>query len=281
MSELKTYKYKLPAHFNLYDIMESGQVFMYFPYDKGFIIQTLNKRAYLEEDGSELIIKTDHDPEIFLHYLDYAYDYENDFKLLSAMGFPKDVLEYSDGIRLLNQDLEEIVFSFIISQNNNIKRIKKIITALREAVGDKLADSFGEYYSFPTSSQINKLSVEDLRAMGTGYRDKYIKNTAEFLEAHPNFLAEIMKLDTRSAHKELLSLSGVGPKVADCILLFGMGKRDVFPLDTWMEKVFLERFYEEKNRVKMADAGTKAYGNLAGLAQQLYFYHIRQGKDAN
>lgn len=275
MKDLKTYKYKLPNHFNLYDIMESGQVFMYYPYEKGFIIQTLNKRAYLEEDGDSLIIKTDHDPAIFLHYLDYDYDYDRDFKLLEDMGFPSDVLEYSDGIRLLNQDLEEIVFSFIISQNNNIKRIKKIINALRESVGDKMSDSFGDYYSFPRAEQINKLSVEDLREMGAGYRDKYIKNTAEFLTANPDFLAETIKLDTKSAHAELLTLSGVGPKVADCILLFGMGKRDVFPLDTWMEKVFLERFYQEKNRVKMADSGTKAYGNLAGLAQQLYFYHIR------
>lgn len=275
MNDLKTYKYKLPDHFNLYDIMESGQVFMYYPYEKGFIIQTLNKRAYLEEDGDSLIIKTDHDPSIFLHYLDYDYDYERDFQLLEDMGFPSDVLEYSDGIRLLNQDLEEIVFSFIISQNNNIKRIKKIINALRESVGDKMLDSFGEYYSFPRAEQINKLSVEDLREMGAGYRDKYIKNTAEFLTNNPNFLAQTIKLDTKSAHAELLTLSGVGPKVADCILLFGMGKRDVFPLDTWMEKVFLERFYQEKNRVKMANAGTKAYGNLAGLAQQLYFYHIR------
>ncbi|WP_099950120.1 DNA-3-methyladenine glycosylase family protein [Ezakiella peruensis] len=275
MKDLKTYKYKLPDHFNLYDIMESGQVFMYYPHEKGFIIQTLNKRAYLEEDGDRLIIKTDHDPAIFLHYLDYDYDYERDFQLLEDMGFPSDVLEYSDGIRLLNQDLEEIVFSFIISQNNNIKRIKKIINALRESVGDKMSDSFGEYYSFPRADQINKLSVEDLREMGAGYRDKYIKNTAEFLTNNPDFLAQTIKLDTKSAHAELLTLSGVGPKVADCILLFGMGKRDVFPLDTWMEKVFLERFYQEKNRVKMANAGTKAYGNLAGLAQQLYFYHIR------
>lgn len=275
MKDLKTYKYKLPDHFNLYDIMESGQVFMYYPHKKGFIIQTLNKRAYLEEDEDTLIIKSDHDPAIFLHYLDYDYDYQRDFQLLEDMGFPSDVLEYSDGIRLLNQDLEEIVFSFIISQNNNIKRIKKIINALRETVGDKMSDSFGEYYSFPRADQINKLSVEDLREMGAGYRDKYIKNTAKFLTNNPNFLAETLKLDTKSAHAELLTLSGVGPKVADCILLFGMGKRDVFPLDTWMEKVFLERFYQEKNRVKMADAGTKAYGNLAGLAQQLYFYHIR------
>ena len=275
MKDLKTYKYKLPDHFNLYDIMESGQVFMYYPHEKGFIIQTLNKRTYLEEDGDTLIIKTDHDPAIFLHYLDYDYDYERDFQLLEDIGFPSDVLEYSDGIRLLNQDLEEIVFSFIISQNNNIKRIKKIINALRESVGDKMSDSFGEYYSFPRADQINKLSVEDLREMGAGYRDKYIKNTAEFLTNNPNFLAQTLKLDTKSAHTELLTLSGVGPKVADCILLFGMGKRDVFPLDTWMEKVFLERFYQEKNRVKMANAGTKAYGNLSGLAQQLYFYHIR------
>lgn len=272
---MKTYEYKLPQHFNLHDIMESGQVFMYFEYEDGYIVQTKNKRAYLEERDDKLIIKTDHDPKIFLHYLDYDYDYETDFKLLKEMGFPEDVLEFSDGIRLLNQDFEEIIFSFIISQNNNIKRIKKIITSIREAVGEKMTDSFGEYYSFPNSEQINTLTQEELREMGTGYRDKYIKGTAEFLSRNKNYLDEVKKLDTKDAHQKLLELPGVGPKVADCIILYGVGKRDVFPLDTWMEKVFLERFYEEKNRVKMANAATKSYGNLAGLAQQLYFYHIR------
>lgn len=272
---MKTYEYKMPKHFKLYDIMESGQVFMYFEHEDGYIVQTKNKRAFLKEDGDKLIIKTDHDPEIFLHYLDYYYDYESDFKLLEEMGFPSDVLEFSDGIRLLNQDFEEIIFSFIISQNNNIKRIKKIIIALREAVGEKMSDSFGEYYSFPSSEDINRLTREELREMGTGYRDKYIKGTAEFLSQNPNYLEEVKALDTKDAHKKLLELPGVGPKVADCIILYGVGKRDVFPLDTWMEKVFLERFYEEKNRVKMANVATDSYGNLAGLAQQLYFYHIR------
>lgn len=272
---MKTYEYKMPKHFKLYDIMESGQVFMYFEHEDGYIVQTKNKRAFLKEDGDKLIIKTDHDPEIFLYYLDYYYDYESDFKLLEEMGFPSDVLEFSDGIRLLNQDFEEIIFSFIISQNNNIKRIKKIITALREAVGEKLSDSFGEYYSFPSSADINRLTREEFREMGTGYRDKYIKGTAEFLTQNPNYLEEVKALDTKDAHKKLLELPGVGPKVADCIILYGVGKRDVFPLDTWMEKVFLERFYEEKNRVKMANVATDSYGNLAGLAQQLYFYHIR------
>ena len=276
MSNLKTYNYKKPPHFNLYDIMESGQVFMYFEHENGYIIQTKNKRAYIEEVPDEIIIKTDHDPEIFLHYLDYNYDYKRDFELLSEMGFPKDVLEFSDGIRLLNQDFEEIIFSFIISQNNNIKRIKKIITSLRERVGKVLEDSFGSYYSFPSSVEINTLTVEELREMGTGYRDKYIKGTAEFLVNHPNYLSEVNALETKDAHQRLLELPGVGPKVADCIILYGLGKRDVFPLDTWMEKVFLERFYQEKNRVKMANAATKSYGNLAGLAQQLYFYHIRK-----
>ncbi|MCI5674750.1 MAG: 8-oxoguanine DNA glycosylase [Ezakiella sp.] len=272
---MKTIKYDKPAHFNIKDICESGQVFMYKEYEDGYLIQTKDKRAKISEDG-EFIYITSSDHDLILNYLDYYYDYENDFNMLKEMGFPKDILSFSDGIRILKQDLEEIVYSFIISQNNNIKRIKKIISNLLIKTNLKASDEFGEYYLFPSSKDIAKLELEELREMGLGYRDKYIYNTSRFLSDNPDFLEKIKLLNTKEAHNELVKLSGVGPKVADCILLYGMNRRDTFPLDTWMAKVFKEQFYDEKNRVKMADFATKKYGNLAGLAQQLYFFHIRE-----
>lgn len=270
-----------PKHFDLYDILDSGQAFMYTEYEDGYLIITKGKRAFVKElkSDNKILFKVQNkeDLKIFMNYFDMTHNYESDFKKLRELGFPEDVLSFSNGVRILNQDAEEIIFTFIISQNNNIKRIKKITKSLTETVGEKKEDDFGEYYAFPTAKQISKLSIETLREMGAGYRDSYIYHTSNFLKDNPNFLIEVNALNTTDARKKLLTLKGVGPKVADCILLFGFNKRDVFPLDTWMEKVFHERFDEkEKNRVKMALKGTSEFGELAGLAQQLYFYHIRK-----
>ena len=110
-----------------------------------------------------------------------------------------------------------------------------------------------------------------------GYRDKYIFETSKILSNRPELIDEIKTKNTEEARKLLITLPGIGPKVADCILLFAFSKRDVFPLDTWMEKVFKERFSDkEKNRIKMAQKASIEYGNLAGYAQQLYFFHIRK-----
>lgn len=270
-----------PKHFDLHDILDSGQAFMYNEYEDGYLIITKGKRAFVKElkNDNKILFKVNDKEElkIFMNYFDMTHNYEKDFKELRELGFPEDVLSFSNGVRILNQDAEEIIFTFIISQNNNIKRIKKITKSLTEAVGEKKTDEFGEYCSFPTAKNIATLSIETLREMGAGYRDKYIYHTSNFLKDNPNFLVEVNSLPTNDARKKLLTLKGVGPKVADCILLFGFNKRDVFPLDTWMEKVFHERFDEsEKNRVKMALKGTNEFGELAGLAQQLYFYHIRK-----
>lgn len=270
-----------PKHFELCDILDSGQAFMYNEYEDGYLITTKGKRAFVKELKSDkkILFKLSNkeDLKIFMNYFDMTHNYEEDFKKLRELGFPEDVLSFSNGIRILNQDAEEIIFTFIISQNNNIKRIKKIIKSLTEKVGEKKIDDFGEYNAFPNAKQISTLSIKTLREMGAGYRDSYIYHTSNFLKNNPNFLVEVKKLPTTNARKKLLTLKGVGPKVADCILLFGFNKRNVFPLDTWMEKVFHERFDEsEKNRVKMALKGTNEFGELAGLAQQLYFYHIRK-----
>lgn len=275
------FKVDRPVHFNLSDILDSGQAFMYSEYEDGFLIITKGKRAFVKELPSEnkilFRVPDEKSLEIFKNYFDFSHNYEEDFKRLYELGFPEDVLSFSNGIRILNQDAEEIIFTFIISQNNNIKRIKKITRALTERVGKKCVDEYGEYFAFPDAKAISTLSIEDFKEMGAGYRDSYLYHTSNFLNENPNFLGEVAELETPLARKKLLTLKGVGPKVADCILLFGFNKRDVFPLDTWMEKVFHERFDKnEKNRVRMATKGAEEFGELAGLAQQLYFYHIRR-----
>lgn len=285
---MKTYLIDLPDHFNLYDLLESGQAFMYEKHKDGYLIITKGQRAFVKEDpeNHKLTIRAK-DQDGFnnmIHYFDLLHDYNKDYEDLKKIGFPADVLSFSSGIRILSQDIEEVIFTFIVSQNNNIKRIKKILNAIRNKVGKEKEDDYGKYHIFPTSEEIATLSLEELKEMGLGYRDKYIFETSRFLRDNKDFIENIKSMDTKNARKELMKLVGVGPKVADCILLFGYNKRDVFPLDTWMEKVFHERFEKEdveqreKNRVKMARLAETEYKELSGLAQQLYFYHIRQFK---
>ena len=141
---MNEYKVDRPIHFNLSDILDSGQAFMYSEYEDGFLIITKGKRAFVKELPSEnkilFRVPDEESLEIFKNYFDLSHNYEEDFKKLYELGFPEDVLSFSNGIRILNQDAEEIIFTFIISQNNNIKRIKKITRALTERVGEKHFD---------------------------------------------------------------------------------------------------------------------------------------------
>ncbi|MDO5716216.1 MAG: DNA glycosylase [Tissierellia bacterium] len=274
-------KIQKPAHFSLQDILESGQAFRFVPEGQGYLVSMKDLRAYVEEDTEDetlsFIFHREEDAPLFFSYFDLDHEYAKDFQTLREMNFPMEVLEFSSGIRMLRQDPEEVIVNFIISQNNNIKRIQKIVEALCRHAGEEKADGFGTYYAFPTMEALAQIPVEQYRRLGLGYRDKYLVGTSEFLLREPDFIPALSHLSTAEARKELLRLPGVGPKVADCILLFGLRRGDVFPLDTWMEKVFKERFSsQEKDRRKMANLASNTYGELAGFAQQLYFFHIRK-----
>lgn len=271
-------EFNRPECFDLEDILESGQVFRYEKINDGFFVYSKDKRILIREDKEKIFFEGEEKNfDYFFNYFNLDENVKADFDKLKQAGFPSDVLEISKGVRILAQDIEETIYTFIISQNNNIKRIKNIVSELCIKYGKKVKDCFGEFYSFPTSYELSNATVEELRNIGLGYRDKYIFETSKILSNRPELIEEIKTKNTEDARKLLITLPGIGPKVADCILLFAFSKRDVFPLDTWMEKVFKERFSDkEKNRIKMAQKASIEYGNLAGYAQQLYFFHIRK-----
>ncbi len=138
----------------------------------------------------------------------------------------------SPGIRFLNQDFFECLISFIISANNNIKRIKGIIERICETYGDKV----GEHYTFPTAERLAKCTEEDFKALGAGYRSSYILESARLFAAGYDY-TPLLNRDIDSARKELTIFKGVGIKVADCVLLFSLMRKDAFPVDTWIRKV--------------------------------------------
>lgn len=221
--------------------------------------------------------------EVCTEYFDLARNYE-DIKLeLSKVDDNlKKSIDYGEGIRILNQDLWETIISFIISANNNIPRIKGIINRLSEKFGSKIEWDGDTYYTFPTVQQLARASVQDLRSLGLGFRDARVYETTKMILNKEVDLDKMYEEDTNKAKESLLTLSGVGPKVADCILLFSKLKRfDVFPIDVWVRRVMNELYIKNEDETKVSKKeieklAKEKYGNLEGIAQQYLFYWKRE-----
>ncbi len=195
----------------------------------------------------------------------------------------KTSIEYGKGIRILNQDLWETIISFIISANNNIPRIKGIIEKLSKKYGKELEFEGKKYYTFPTPKELENVTVEDYRTLGLGFRDIRLYETTKMILEKKVDLEELRKNpNTFEVREKLLTLSGVGPKVADCILLFSDLKRfEVFPIDVWVRRVMNDLYIKNPDETKVSKKqiekiANEKFGNLAGLAQQYLFYWRRE-----
>ena len=273
--------------FELKDIFECGQCFRWNKNENGSYTGVINNGVLNVEKQGEKIIFTgmlDVDiKEAVSFYFDLDRNYEEIKMQLSNIDkYLKTSVEYGKGIRILNQDLWETIISFIISANNNIPRIKGIIERISKKYGTEIEWNGEKYYTFPTPKQLGKATVEDLRSLGTGFRDIRIYETTQKVLSGEINLNEVQKKDTLSAREELLTLSGVGPKVADCILLFSTLKRfDVFPIDVWVRRVMNELYIKNEDETKVSKneiskIAKKKFGNLEGLAQQYLFYWKRE-----
>jgi N-glycosylase/DNA lyase len=182
-------------------------------------------------------------------------------------------VQYGSGVRLLNQDCYEALISFIISQNNNIPRIKGIIERMSERYGTRL----GESYLFPNVEQIGFADIDELSELRVGFRAKYIRDALDKLQSGEINLSELNSLNTEEARNELLKIKGVGRKVADCVLLFSMGRREVFPTDVWVKRVMEQLYFggEDTDIKTIHSYAEKKWGKYSGYAQQYLFYYAR------
>ena len=220
---------------------------------------------------------------LITEYFDLKRDYEKIKCELSKIdNYLANSIKYGSGIRILNQDLWETIISFIISANNNIPRIKGIIERLSKKYGNKIEWKGRDYYTFPTIEELAKASVEDLRKLGLGFRDvRVYETTHKILNKKVNLEKLHEEPDTQKARDTLLTLAGVGPKVADCILLFSTLKRlDVFPIDVWVRRVMNELYLKKEDETKVnkreiEKLAKEKYGALEGIAQQYLFYWKR------
>ena len=221
--------------------------------------------------------------EVVENYFDLNRNYSKIKEKLSKIDENVNLsIQYGEGIRILNQDLWETIISFIISANNNIPRIKGIIERLSQKYGKEIDWNGEKYYTFPTPEELKNVEIQDFRDLGTGFRDIRLYETTRMVLENKVVLKELYNVDTLKARNELLTLSGVGPKVADCILLFSDLKRfDVFPIDVWVRRVMNELYIKNLDETKVnkkdiARIAKEKFGDLEGLAQQYLFYWKRE-----
>ena len=217
--------------------------------------------------------------EICTKYFDLNTSYEDiKYNLSKIDKYLENSIAYGTGIRILKQDLWETLISFVISANNNIPRIKTIIERISKKYGDKITFKVKEYYTFPTPEQMADATVQDFRDLGLGFRDVRVYETVQRTLKKEIDLDNLKnEINVEKLREELLKIPGVGPKVADCIMLFSLEKYEVFPVDVWVRRVISELYFENKEQQpKVIQKFAKEhYGDLAGLAQQYLFYWRR------
>ena len=264
-------------------VFECGQCFRWLREDDGSYTGVVQGKVINVKKENDLIIFDNTNKEEFenlwFDYFDLGRDYgEIKDKLRVMDEYLEKATEFGKGIRLLQQDGWEMLISFIISANNRIPMIQRAINNLSERYGTFIGEYRGKkYYAFPTPKQLSEVSIEDIRSCQTGFRDKYIKGAVDYVNENNEDVLSYRNLSTDECVKELIKFSGVGPKVADCIALFGMQKYDTFPVDVWVKRV-MEEFYVEDNLSlpKIRKFALEKWGDLSGFAQQYLFYYARE-----
>ena len=273
--------------FNSKHIFECGQCFRWDEESDGSYTGIVGKNVINVKQVENRVIFSsygaDNLEKLVINYFDLTRNYEEIKDKLSKIDeHLARSIKYGSGIRILNQDLWETIISFIISSNNNIPRIKGIINRISKNYGEKIEWNGKEYYTFPTVEELSKASVEELRAWGLGFRDvRVYETTRKILEKQVDLEELHKEKDTQKVRDILLTLDGVGPKVADCILLFSTLKRfDVFPIDVWVRRVMNELYIKNEDETKVSKKeieklAKEKYGNLEGIAQQYLFFWKR------
>jgi N-glycosylase/DNA lyase len=253
--------------FDIRATLECGQVFRYFEKDGVFTVFSADKKCQIieRENDFELILE---DEIYFKNYFDFDTNYDIIQRKVQDKDLISSAIGFGRGIRILKQDPFEVIVSFIISANNNIARIKSIIERICKALGRDM----GGYHAFPEPAKLAEQDAEFFFKAGAGYRAKYLAEAAKRLFRLD--INALKALDTPRLRKTLMELPGVGRKVADCALLFGFSRTEVFPVDTWIKKVFSPT-YGNIPADKLSCVLSQKFGEYSGYVQQWLFYKKR------
>lgn len=264
--------------FNIKEILECGQCFRFEKMgEMKYKIIAYGKRLFIEQNENGILFYPCDEREfgdIWIEYFDLNTDYSRIKNNISVDKTMKNAIEFAQGIRILNQDPWECLISFIISQNNRIPQIKKVIANISKKYGTKIGE---EDYAFPTPQQLKNATMEELSECKTGFRNKYIVDAVKKVVSGEICLEKFLEYETDECRQMLMSCKGVGQKVADCVLLFSLKRREVFPTDVWVKRV-MSQFYFDGKEIQIKDIhkkSLKVWGELAGYAQQYLFYYAR------
>ena len=273
----RVFEIKRPQNFDIEQSFDCGQCFRFSAVNKeNTAVTTYEGVAFdryikIEQTSDKVTFYNTDEAEfgsVWRPFLDLDTDYASIIDGFSDDKTLNEAAHFADGIRILKQDKWETLCSFIISQNNNIPRIKGIIENMSARFGKEIyRDGDKAYYSFPTAKALYDAGEDEIFALKTGFRAKYIFDAAKRVCENPFFLTEVSGLDTEAASEQLQLIKGVGKKVAACTLLFGFERYDSFPVDVWVKRI-LETYYPNE-RSRHFD------GRYAGVAQQYLFYYER------
>ena len=268
-------------HLDMKKIADSGQIFRFNVYDDEFSLVAGDKLLFIKEDKNGYILSCNEREfnEFWLDYFDLRLDYGDFEKNIPETDiFLKNAAKYSYGIRILNQDKWEMLISFIISQRKSIPAIKSSIEKLAKVYGKKIdmkipefiknIDADTEFYTFPTPKELANADIEDLNACSLGYRSPYIEASAKAVYTKDMDLDAIDALDDEKLLGALMSLKGVGIKVANCVALFGYHRIAAFPIDVWIKRM-IDEHYDGEFPLEL-------YKGYAGVIQQYIFYYGRE-----
>lgn len=272
------------SDFDIEHILECGQCFRFYKNnDKDYSIIAMNKVLRITQDNRKVIFYGTTEKEfneIWIKYFDLDRNYSLIKSRLSSIDeHLYNAVQNKSGIRILQQDVWETLISFIISQNKQIPHIKKLIEDLSSKFGTYIGEINGrKFFSFPTVEQLLRASEEDLRNIKVGFRAPYIVDACKKISSGDVNL-ELLNHDINIAKAELIKIKGVGNKVADCVLLFGAGRHEVFPTDVWVKRIMEYYYFNQDTKLDIIhDYAKRQYKELAGFAQQYLFYYARDKK---
>lgn len=268
--------------FNLDNTVTCGQIFRYYKQEDGSYDIVLTDRVVnvLKKDDKLLITSNDESDleNIIRYYLDLDFDYEKIHKeLLKKDEKLKTALDFSIGLNMIQQDHFETVMEYIISANNSVPSIANALNNIAKRFGKKIVFNSKEYYLFPKSIDLKNATINEYRECKVGFRDKYLYEFVKKINNNEIDLIAIEKMNTDLALEYLMKNSGIGPKIASCILLFSYKRYDVFPIDTWVKKIMKERYNIEGEK-NIREFSKKTYGEYCGIAIQYLFNESRNNK---
>lgn len=285
---MKVYEYnnnliiENPADFDLEQTFECGQCFRWDKTEDGYFGIAYGTCVKIRQEDNRIILEDTSIAQwesIFRLYFDIDRDYGKIKKLLSHDEKMREAISFGEGIRILSQEPFETLISFIISASNNIPRIKKIISALCDNFGDEIYYQGKIYHAFPTPEKIASLSPDEIKIIRAGFREKYILAAANAVVCGQIDLESLKKASYEYAKDQLMRLPGVGNKVSDCVLLFGLSKHSGFPVDVWVKRIMEYcYFHEDTPSNVISQFASETFGDLGGYAQQYLFYWARENK---